>query len=69
MWDENSIFARIETGYAYTADMNDELVEKFNTGNFTQGTALLKIKSYNPKNKSFNISLLKKEKRKLKVIE
>ena len=30
--------------------MNDELVEKFNTGNFTQGSAILKIKYYNPKN-------------------
>ena len=30
--------------------MNDELVEKFNTGNFTQGSAVLKIKYYDPKN-------------------
>ena len=30
--------------------MNDEIVEKFNTGNFTQGSAILKIKYYNPKN-------------------
>ena len=30
--------------------MNDELVEKFNTGNFNQGSAILKIKYYNPKN-------------------
>ena len=46
MWDENP---RIETGYAYTRDMNGELVEKFDTGNFTQGSAILKIKYYNPK--------------------
>ena len=38
MWDENSIYPRIETGYAYTRDMNNELVEKFNTGNFNQGS-------------------------------
>ena len=30
MWDEKSIYPRIETGYAFTRDMNDELVEKFN---------------------------------------
>ena len=30
MWDENSIYPRIETGYAFTRDMNDELVKKFN---------------------------------------
>ena len=50
MWDEKSIYPRYETGYAYTTDMNDELLEKFNTGNFTQGSAILKTKHYNPKN-------------------
>ena len=49
MWDENSIYPRIETGYAFTKDMNDELVEKFDTGNFNQGSAMLRIKHYNPK--------------------
>ena len=29
--------------------MIDELVEKFNEGNFNQGSAILKIKLYNPK--------------------
>ena len=50
MWDEKSIYPRIETGYAYTKDMNDELVEKFNNQTFTRGSAILKIKYYNPKN-------------------
>ena len=50
MWDEKSIYPRIETGYAYTRDMNDELVENFNNQTFTQGSAILKIKYYNPKN-------------------
>ena len=44
MWVENSIYQKIETGYAFTRDINDELVEKFNTGNFNQGSAILKIK-------------------------
>ena len=48
--DEKSIHPRIETGYASTKDMNDELVEKFNNQTFTQGSAILKIKYYNPKN-------------------
>ena len=50
MWDETSIYPRIETGYSFTKDMNDELVEKFNTGDFNQGSAILKIKYYNPNN-------------------
>ena len=50
IWDEKSIYLRIETGYAFTEVMNDELLENFNTGNFTQGSAILRIKCYNPKN-------------------
>ena len=50
MWDVKSIYPRIETGYAFTRDMNDELIEKFNNQTFTQGSAILKIKYYNPKN-------------------
>ena len=43
MTDGNSSYPRIETGYAYTEDMNDEVVEKLNNGNFTKGSAILKI--------------------------
>ena len=50
MWDEKSIYPRIETGYADTRNMNNELIEKFNNQTFTQGSAILKIKYYNPKN-------------------
>ena len=37
MWDEKSVYPQIETGYAFTPDMNKKLVKKFNTGSFTQG--------------------------------
>ena len=50
MSDPESIYPRIETGYAYTKDMNDDLVNKFNNQTFTQGSAILKIKCYYPKN-------------------
>ena len=46
---KKSIYPRIETGYAFTRDMNDELVEIFNSSNFNQGSAILKIKYYNPR--------------------
>ena len=49
MWDEKSIYPRIETDHALTEDMIDELVEKFNTQTFNQGSAIFKIKYYNPK--------------------
>ena len=50
MWDKNSIYPNIETGYVFTKDMNDDLVEKFIIGKFNQGSAILKIRFYNPKN-------------------
>ena len=50
MLDKNSINPEIETGYAYTQEMNDTLIEKFNNGKFNQGSAILKIKYYNPRN-------------------
>ena len=69
MWDENSVCPRIETGYSFTEDMNDELVKKFNNGNFNQGNTILVINYYNlEKIYWFNIFLLKSTKRKLKLI-
>ena len=50
MSDPESIYPGVETGYAFTKDMNDELVNKLNTQTFTQGSAILKINCFNPKN-------------------
>ena len=49
MSDPKSVYPRIETGYAFKPDMNHHLVEKFIDQNFTQGSAILKNKYYNPK--------------------
>ena len=67
MWDENSLYPRIETGYAFTRDTNDELVEKFITGNFNQGSAILKIKYYNPKNLIVQHIPVKEKERKIEI--
>ena len=48
-WDKSSIYPKIETGYAYTSDMNDEVVENFINQTFTQGSGILKINNYIPK--------------------
>ena len=50
MSDPESIYPRIETGYAFTPDMNEDVVNKFNNQTFTQGSAILENKYYNPKN-------------------
>ena len=44
MWGKNSIYPKIETGYSFTPDMNEDLVKKFKTKTFTQRSAILKIK-------------------------
>ena len=49
MWDKNSFYPKIETGYAHTKDMNSDIVEKINDQTCTQGSAILKFKYYNPK--------------------
>ena len=68
MWDEKSIYPRIETGYAFTRDMNDELVEKFNNQTFTQGSAVLKIKYYNPRDLIVQHVPIKEKEKKLRLI-
>ena len=67
MWDEKSIYPIIETGYAYQSDMNDELVEKFNTGNFNKGSAILKIKYYNPKDLIVQHLTVKEKEKKIEI--
>ena len=48
--------------------MNDELVEKFNTGDFTKGSAILKAKYYNPKNLIVQHLPVKEREKKIEII-
>ena len=48
--------------------MNNELVEKFNNQTFNQGSAILKIKYYNPKNLVIQHIPIKEKEKKLKLI-
>ena len=50
MWDEKTKHPRIESGYSFIRDMKKIFVHRFNNQTFTQGSAKLKIKYYNPKN-------------------
>ena len=67
MWDEKSIYPRIETGYAFTRDIKDELVEKFNNQTFTQGSAISKIKHYIPKKLIVQHLPVKEKERKIEI--
>ena len=56
MWDEKSVYPKIETGFAFKPDMKDVYVEAFNNQTFNQDgdeSAILTIKYYNPPNLIF----------------
>ena len=71
MWDENSVYPKIESGYGFKPHMNDIFVKDFNKKTFNQDdndSAILKTKYYNPPNLIFQ-QLAVKEKVKEKNIE
>ena len=56
MWDENSVYPKIEPGFAFKPNMNDVYVEAFNKKTYNQDaeeSAILSIKYYNPPNLMF----------------
>ena len=56
MWDENSVYPKVETGFAFTPYMNDVYGEAFNNQTFNQDgdeSAILTISYYNSPNLIF----------------
>ena len=56
MWDEKSVYPKIESGFAFKPYMNKTYVEAFNNETFNQDgdeSAILRIKYYNPPNLVF----------------
>ena len=56
MWDENSVYPKIESGFAFKPHMNKTYVEAFNNETFNQDgdeAAILRIKYYNPRDLIF----------------
>ena len=56
MWDKNSVYPKIETGFAFKPPMNKTYVEAFNIQTFNQNgdeSAFLRLKYYNPPNLVF----------------
>ena len=71
MWDKNSVYLKIETGYAFKTHMNDVFVNDFNIWTFNQDgndSAILKIKIYNPLSLLFQHSEVEEEIKKIEVI-
>ena len=67
-WDKSSIYPKKETGYAFEKHMNEELVENFNNQTFTQGSAILKNKYYNPKNLIVQHLPVEEKEKKIEII-
>ena len=67
MSDEKSIYPGLETGYAFTTDMNDAFIEKFNTQTSTQRSAILTMKYYNPKDLIVQHLPIKERVRKMEI--
>ena len=67
MWDPKSVYPKIETGFAFEKHMNNELVEKINNQTFTQGSGILKIKNYNPKNLIVQHLPVKEKEKKIEI--
>ena len=56
MWDENSVYPKIDSGFAFKPHMNNVYVEAFNNQTFNQDgdeSAILRIKYYNTRNLIF----------------
>ena len=70
MWDKNSVYPKIETGFAFKPHMNDVYVEAFNNQSFNEdgdGSAILTIKYYNPPDLIFQHLPVKEKVKKIEV--
>ena len=70
MWDENSVYPKIETGFAFKPHMNDVYIEAFNNQSFNEDgdeSAILTIKYHNPPDLIFQHLPVKQKVKKIEV--
>ena len=70
MWDEKSVYPKIESGFAFKPHKNDVYVEAFNNQSFNddgEESAILTIKYYNPPDLIFQHLPIKEKVNKLEV--
>ena len=70
MWNENSVYPKIESGFAFKPQMNNVYVEAFNNQTFNQDgdeSAILRIKYYNPRNLLFSTLPVKEKVKNVEV--
>ena len=70
MWDENSVYPKIGTGFAFKPHMNGVYVEAFNNQSFNEDgdeSAILTIKYHNPHDLIFQHLTVKEKVKKIEV--
>ena len=70
MWDEKSVYPKIETGFVFKPDMNDVYVEAFNNQSLNEDgdeSAISTIKYYNPPDLIFQHLPIEEKVKKLEV--
>ena len=70
MWDENSVYPKMETGFAFKPYMNDVYVKAFNNQSFNEDgneSGILTIKYYNPPDLIFQHLPIKEKVKKVDV--
>ena len=70
MWDENSVYPKIETGFAFKPHLNTTFVDAFNNQTFNEDgdeSAILANKYYNPPNLIFQLLPVKEKVKKIEV--
>ena len=70
MWDENSVYPKTETGFAFKPDMNDVYVEALNNQTLNEDgneSAILTIKYYNPPDLVFQHLSVEEKGKKIEV--
>ena len=68
--DENSVYPKMETGFAFKPDMNDVHVEAFNNETFNEDgseSAILTIKYYKPPDLMIQLLPVKEKGKKIEV--
>ena len=72
VWDENSVYLKIENGFASAPHMNDVYVKTFNNQTFNEEgneSAIFRIKYHNPPNLMFQHLPVKETLKMSKLIE
>ena len=70
MWDEKSVYPKIETGFAFKPQMNDVYVEAFNNQTFNEDSnesGILTIKYHNPPDLIFQHLPIKEKVKKTRI--